>query len=65
MPEQLENFAKSVSATFVPGIALATPTSWMEAFDSLTQLISVPITSKKPSSSWMSFPGWRRARPAC
>jgi len=37
--KQLRNFANSMAASFMPGIKIATPKSWIDAFEQLTQFI--------------------------
>ncbi len=47
LTDQLSNFSTRFSAVFYPGLALKTPTSWMEAFTVFTDEIKkIPITKK-------------------
>lgn len=47
LAEQLERFTHDISQTFYHGIALETPTSWLKAFELLTQSISLSPKNKK------------------
>jgi hypothetical protein len=38
--QQLANFTQAMAAAFLPGVELATPPSWMDAFKQLTTLIA-------------------------